>query len=102
MKKIAVSLILMSAFLAILALFWYQEMKYLLPTPIPKDYRVVLPDEVIKFDSSLISYHYSKPKLLHFFNPDCPCSRFNLTHFRSLVNNYGQSVDFFVVVESRA
>lgn len=73
-------------------------MQYLLPTPVPKNYQVVLPNEVIRYDSTLIPEAYAKPKLLHFFNPDCPCSRFNIKHFQSLEKTYGSSVDFFVVV----
>ncbi len=76
-------------------------MQYLLPTPVPEDYRVVLPNEVIEYDSFLIPQHYSKPRLLHFFNPDCPCSRFNLKHFNSLQKKYAHQVDFFVVVTSQ-
>ena len=85
---------------AIVLIFWHQEMQYLLPTPVPDDYRVVLPNQVIEYDSELIPQHYDKPKLLHFFNPDCPCSRFNLTHFRALQKRYAQEVDFYVVVAS--
>jgi hypothetical protein len=40
----------------------------------------------------------SKPTLFHFFNPDCPCSRFNLKHFLSLNKKYKSHVDFYAVV----
>ena len=93
--------ILVGILSAIVGIFWYQELQYLLPTPVPKDYKVVLPDEVIKYDSILIPQQYSKPKLLHFFNPHCPCSRFNLAHFLFLKNKYADQVDFYVVVASR-
>ena len=101
MKKAIVIFILAGALSAIVLIFWYQEMQYLLPTPVPKNYRVILPNEVIEYDSALIPRHYAKPKLLHFFNPDCPCSRFNLTHFRTLQKTYTQQVEFFVVVTSQ-
>ncbi len=39
-----------------------------------------------------------RPLLIHFFNPDCPCSRFNMPHFKSLVKKYSSSVDFAMVV----
>jgi len=39
-----------------------------------------------------------KPLFLHFFNPDCPCSRFNMPHFRELVKRYDQQVDFAIVL----
>jgi hypothetical protein len=38
-----------------------------------------------------------KPVFLHFYNPDCPCSRFNLPHFRSLVKQYSNEVSFAIV-----
>lgn len=79
-------------------LFWYQEMQYLLSTPVPAAYKIVLPSEVIDYDTALIPKQYTKPKLLHFFNPDCPCSRFNLKHFHSLKKKYAQQIEFFAVV----
>jgi hypothetical protein len=100
MRKIALFFILTCVFLSIVTIFWYQEIQYLLPTPIPENYRVVLPREVIRYDSTLIKQAYSKPKLLHFFNPDCPCSRFNVKHFMALKKQYGQHVDFYVAVTS--
>lgn len=98
MKKVTVAFTLIGIFTAIVWLFWYQGMQYLLPTPIPENYQVVFPNEVIRYDTALIPQQYPKPKLLHFFNPDCPCSRFNIKHFQSLEKNYGNNVDFFVVV----
>jgi hypothetical protein len=101
MRKAAVVFVLTIIFSAIFGIFWYQEIQYLLPTPVPENYRVVRPDEVIRFDSVLIPQQYAKPKLLHFFNPDCPCSRFNLAHFRSLSEEYGKLIDFYVVVAAK-
>jgi hypothetical protein len=101
MRIVVVTLILIVVSAGIASIFWYQEIQYLLPTPVPKDYRVVLPDEVIKFDSVLRPERYAKPKLLHFFSPDCPCSRFNLKHFLSLKKAYGGEVDFYVVIAKR-
>ncbi|HTJ50299.1 MAG TPA: hypothetical protein VL443_12635 [Cyclobacteriaceae bacterium] len=101
MRVAVVIFILVGVLSAIVGLFWYQEIQYLLPTPIPQDYRVVLPGDVIKYDSILIPQQYSKPKLFHFFNPDCPCSRFNIKHFQSLQKSYSDKVDFFVVVTSQ-
>jgi len=90
--------ILVGVFSTIIGIFWYQEIQYLLPTPVPEDYRIVAPDEVIEYDSALTPQHYAKPKLLHFFNPNCPCSRFNLKHFVFLKEKYASQVDFYVVV----
>lgn len=80
--------------------FWHQEIQYLLPTPVPKGYRVVLPGEVIAFDSILRLQKHDKPVLLHFFSPSCPCSRFNLRHFSELYKTYGKKVNFYAVTPS--
>lgn len=100
MRKVALIAILSSIFLAIVGIFWYQEMQYLLPTPVPIGYKVVRPEELIQYDSVLLPQHHEKPKLLHFFNPDCPCSRFNLKHFHALNKDYRDKIDFYVVVDS--
>jgi hypothetical protein len=83
---------------AIVAMFWYQEGQYLLPTPVPENYKVVSTNEIIQFDKGLLPQQHTRPMLLHFFGPACPCSRFNLRHFLSLNKKYGGRIDFYVVV----
>jgi hypothetical protein len=102
MKKVVLIVILAGIVVSIVGIFWYQEAQYLLPTPIPVGYKVVKPEELIQFDSALIAStdKHSKPKLLHFFSPECPCSRFNLKHFKALNKNYNKEIDFYVVVDS--
>lgn len=100
MKKVALIAILSCIFLAIIGIFWYQELQYLMPTPVPVGYKVVRPEELIQFDTVLLPQRHKKPKLLHFFNPDCPCSRFNLKHFHALNKDYNDKIDFYVVVDS--
>ena len=102
MRVVWLIVILIAVFSAIGGIFWYQEIQYLLPTPVPKNYRVISPSEVVKFDSALIPQQNVKPKLLHFFSPDCPCSRFNLKHFLSLNKRYNHAVDFYVVIADKA
>ncbi|HXL55244.1 MAG TPA: redoxin domain-containing protein [Chitinophagaceae bacterium] len=83
----------------ILALFWHNEWVYNLPTPVPENYSVVNPGEYIDVAAKLRS-NSSKPLFLHFFNPDCPCSRFNIPHFKSLVKQYGSETNFAIVIMS--
>ena len=83
-------------FVGIAFLFWRNEWIYNLPTPVPEKYRPVDTGATIDLPANLRSG--SKPLFLHFFNPDCPCSRFNMAHFRALVNQYGGQVDFVIVV----
>jgi hypothetical protein len=82
---------------AVGALFWYNEWVYHLPTPVPENYKPVSQGKIIKLNSLLEADH-AKPLFLHFFNPDCPCSRFNITNFQSLVKLYGRQVKFVIVV----
>jgi len=83
-------------FLGIAFLFWRNEWIYNLPTPVPEKYRPVDTAAAIDLPANLSSG--PKPLFLHFFNPDCPCSRFNMTHFKALVSQYGGQVDFVIVV----
>jgi hypothetical protein len=99
MKKWIVMIWLMLLLSAVSVLFWYNEWKYQLPTPVPKNYKAVNQGRFIKLSGPLKDYH-SKPLFLHFFNPDCPCSRFNIKNFKSIVRQYGSQVDFVVVVMS--
>jgi hypothetical protein len=89
-------------------IFWETAWKYSLPTPVPVNYRPVaqgaaisLPvsaEQALGMDRAMTIN--SKPLFLHFFNPDCPCSRFNMPQFKALVQAYGQEVSFAIVVMS--
>jgi hypothetical protein len=84
-------------FAGIAVLFWRNEWIYSLPTPVPAGYRDVRPGSTI--DLSLQGIPAGKrPVFLHFFNPDCPCSRFNISLFKSLVTQYEKEVDFSIVL----
>lgn len=97
MRKYLIVSVLTVLFLGVVYLFWQQEMRYLLPTPVPSGYHPVLPDQSID-----LTYHIAQPSgrpvLLHFFSADCPCSRFNIDHFRHLERSFGDSIDFYVVL----
>jgi hypothetical protein len=88
-------LILLSA---MVALFWYNDWRYQLPTPVPKNYKPVSMGKLIRLNQQFNNNR--KPVFLHFFNPDCPCSRFNIAQFKTLVREYSDEVDFMVVVLS--
>lgn len=99
MKKLLVISWIVILFGAIGVLFWYNELQYQLPTPIPENYKAVNPGTLVKLNAKL-KINTSKPLFLHFFNPICPCSRFNIKMFKSLVAQYGQQVNFVIVVIS--
>jgi thiol-disulfide isomerase/thioredoxin len=99
MKKNIIIVFLAMIFSAIAVLFWQQEFKYSLPTPIPDNYKVVNLGKYIQLPEGLPSKN-NKPVFLHFFNPDCPCSKFNVPYFKSLVKEYGNEATFAIVVMS--
>jgi hypothetical protein len=77
-------------------LFWTQELKYQLPTDMPSNYREIAAGTPIALTLPF-NRNLQKPVFLHFFNPDCPCSKFNIRHFKELVKTYGQALDFMIV-----
>lgn len=99
-KKVFITGWLLTLLSVIAGLFWYNDWVYQLPTPIPQNYKPVLTGSLVAIDPG-IPLQKDKPILLHFFNPDCPCSRFNRPHFKTLVRQFGQHVNFVVVVISR-
>ncbi len=98
-KVIKISLLFFLALLfsGIAFLFWQHELVYNLPTPVPVNYQTVSEGTYIDLNGK-IPRESNKPVFLHFFNLDCPCSRFNLRHFKSLVNQYGDKINFMVVM----
>ncbi len=99
MKKTFVIVWLILLSVAVGALFWYNDLQYRLPTPIPQNYKAVKPGEHISINKNLYA-NRSRPLFLHFFNPDCPCSRFNIKQFKAIVEQYGQQVNFAIVIMS--
>ncbi|MDB5281938.1 MAG: hypothetical protein JWO06_1013 [Bacteroidota bacterium] len=97
MRKLLLALWLLLILSGICSLFWYNEWRYTLPTPVPQNYvGVKIGDPILL--SNKIQSEGDKPLFIHFFNPDCPCSRFNVPHFKSLVKKYGDKISFAVVV----
>ena len=96
MRRVGLAIWLGALLLGIILLFWRVEWVYSLPTAVPKNYHHVPAGQRIDI-ASRIKLHDGRPQVLHFFNPDCPCSKFNVTHFRSLVKLYAGRVDFIIV-----
>jgi hypothetical protein len=99
MKKGIILVWLAVIFTGIAVLFWHNEFVYSLPTPIPKNYKSITLGNKINIPKTLHSKN-NKPVFIHFFNPDCPCSKFNISHFKSLVNQYSNQAMFVIVVIS--
>jgi hypothetical protein len=90
-----VTLALTSIFSGIVYIFYQNEIQYWLPTPVPEDYVEVQAGTKV----SLSFTETSSRKFLHFFNPNCPCSKFNMQTYRDLIRAYGQDLDCYVVVQ---
>lgn len=101
MRVYAAISVLILSFGSILYLFWSQELKYVLPTPVPANYHAKEVRQHIDLNSLPMAKE-NESVYLHFFNPDCPCSRFNLKHFNSLVKKFGSHVQIFAVIPAYA
>ncbi len=80
----------------IVAVFWVHEIKYQMPTALPGNYNEVPLGTPVSVNAII---EYEGPKLLHFYNPECPCSKFNAAHIKYLHARYGKEVRFFIVTE---
>jgi hypothetical protein len=96
LRKVCLLLILAISLSGISWLFWSQELQYQLPTALPANYKEIKPGEPLALRLPFGS-NGQKPVFLHFFNPDCPCSKFNIRHFKDLVRTYGDEIDFAIV-----
>ncbi len=96
-RFILVGCFLVLAFLAMGAVFWQQELKYQLPTPVPAQYAAVPAGAPV--NRTLLPR--GSAYFLHFYNPDCPCSRFNARHIHSLIRQFSDSVSMYIVVASQ-
>lgn len=95
--RLALSILFLTAcFSGIAAIFWQQEYQYSLPTPVPANYKAVPVGQAVS--TRAFSDLPEGPLFLHFYNPDCPCSRFNAKHLKSLIRQYRDSVQLFIIV----
>ena len=97
MKKLITIALLFVISSSIAYIFWYTDWKYSLPTPVPKQYHPVATGTYVDLEGKL-PVSGDKPVFLHFFNPDCPCSRFNIPYFKALIRKYGEKISFGIVV----
>lgn len=98
MRGLFVGFMLAGMTAAIAVIFWQQELKYKLPTPVPTTYQEVALGTPITFASLLPN---GKAHFIHFYSPDCPCSRFNAKHINSLIQNHGDSIEFVIIVPDK-
>lgn len=97
MRILSAAAFLIVVIVLIGSIFWQTELKYTRPTPVPKGYQEVYVNDLVYIHDSLKA-PLEKPVFYHFFTTNCPCSRFNLTHFNFLKSTYGSDMDFYVVI----
>jgi hypothetical protein len=95
-KKLLLTLWFSLLLLSVGYLFWKNEFKYSLPTPVPQNYKAIAMGS--KIELGACCPFDQKPIFIHFFNPDCPCSRFNVPHVSELIKKYGDQINFKIVV----
>jgi peroxiredoxin len=98
-KLILFSIVIPTAGILIGWVFWKQELQYAMPTPVPVNFVDVKPGTTVDLAKEIPSTA-GKPTLLHFFNFDCPCSRFNMRDFESMAKEFGNDVNFYVIIQS--
>ncbi|NUP07402.1 MAG: redoxin domain-containing protein [Polyangiaceae bacterium] len=85
-------------------LFWREDVRYSLPTPRPDGLVQPPAGSSLEVDAWLAAANLppraGRPVLLHFFNPECPCTRFNVDHVRKLHARFGERVEFIAVAQT--
>lgn len=82
------------------AAFWQQDLRWSLPTPRPAGLVAPPLGSQLELPPALArELRPDVPALLHFFNPACPCSRFNLDHVRELEREFGERIRVVFVVQ---
>ena len=94
-RSVAAGTVAGALFAGIGWVFWQEDLRYSRPTPRPGGWRppalaarIVLPPAIER----LHVRRAGQPILLHFFNPSCPCSRFNVEHVRELSARFRDDV----------
>lgn len=101
MRKFVVLALLAVCFTGIGLVFWQQELQYAKPTPAPPLYQRVAFNESISLAGTTLADRQG-PLYLHFFNPDCPCSRFNQKHYQSLIRTFKDKLTLYAIVPAYA
>jgi hypothetical protein len=97
-RTILFSLFALTAAATIGWIFWEHEIKYASPTVVPDHFNDVPIGS--KIDRAPFSASADKITVLHFFNPDCPCSKFNMKDFESLARKYSGQIEFKIILQS--
>jgi hypothetical protein len=104
LRQALAGLCIVACLTAVAVCFWHQDWRYARIQASPPGWtgpdageRVGLAPGLAPVAAGLLG---GRPLLLHFYNPACPCSRFNLPKLRELVRRHGQHFDLVLLVES--
>jgi hypothetical protein len=78
-------------------LLWNKELQYISPTKVPKNYVQVKVLDKVDLEGALGASN-NKPFFLHYYNPYCPCSKFNYAYYKSLTDKYQDNFNLFLVI----
>ncbi len=81
-------------------IFWTQEVQYLLPTPKPDGVKKLNYGEKAPVEVLGLNINTDKNLLIHFYNPNCPCTKFNLKEIKLLSFEYKNDIDLVVVAQT--
>lgn len=100
--RTAATLVVAALCLAMIAtVFWYQDVRNSLPTPVPRDFHPPAFGANVTLPATLAPQpEDTRPLLLHFYNNDCPCSRFNVDQARNLVQKFGGQVRSVLILQT--
>ncbi len=97
-KAVLTTVALLGAAISIVYTFWRQDVKDRLPTPVPRDYKYIPVGSRVELENLIPNA--DMPTLIHFYNPKCPCSRFNLDHLNELKTKFAGKIRFFAVLQT--
>ena len=84
-------------FSTIFYLFWTNEIQYLAPTKKPQNYvRVNISDSTTL--NGILGNNDNRPIYIHYYNPYCPCSKFNYVYYSELAKKYGDLFNMYLVI----
>jgi uncharacterized protein DUF6436 len=89
----------LTLFSVVAAAFWFQDLRYSLPAPRPKNWKAPAMGASPRLPAQFSASTDGRPIAFNFYNSACPCSRFNLDHVRRLAALYGSRVRFVLVME---
>lgn len=84
---------------SLIYLYGTNQWEYTRPTTLPSAHRSIHKGAIISVEKRLAGVS-GQSVFLHFFNPECPCSRFNVASVRTLAGKYRNKMEFIVVIPS--